>query len=216
MSDQGFLSLFPARSSAAPDHILLTAAPRSRCPAAVDRAAASRLISDPGLRIRSYAQAARGRPDAISRPGDPTGIIFGFGVLIGVLVGLVIVYQVLSTDVADHLREYATFKAMGYGPRLLPWRRASKRRWFWGMMGFVPGLDRRRDLDPDPDAGKITTLPLADDAVRWLISVFLGTDRLLGPVRGHCHPPSGRCRPRRSVLEAQHGNRDTIVKMCAA
>lgn len=26
-----------------------------------------------------------------------------------------IVYQVLSTDVADRLREYATFKAMGYG-----------------------------------------------------------------------------------------------------
>ena len=35
----------------------------------------------------------------------------------GVLVGLVIVYQVLSTDVADHLREYATFKAMGYPQR---------------------------------------------------------------------------------------------------
>lgn len=32
----------------------------------------------------------------------------------GILVVLVIVYQVLSTDVADHLREYATFKAMAY------------------------------------------------------------------------------------------------------
>ncbi len=47
----------------------------------------------------------------------PTGVIFGFGVAMGVLVGLVIVYQVLSTDVADHLREYATFKAMGYPHR---------------------------------------------------------------------------------------------------
>jgi hypothetical protein len=30
------------------------------------------------------------------------------------VVGVVIVYQVLSTDVNAHLKEYATFKAMGY------------------------------------------------------------------------------------------------------
>ena len=35
----------------------------------------------------------------------PTGIILGFGVFMGILVGLVIVYQVLSTEVADHLRD---------------------------------------------------------------------------------------------------------------
>jgi putative ABC transport system permease protein len=44
----------------------------------------------------------------------PTGMIFAFGVAIGVIVGIVIAYQVLSADVADHIREYATFKAMGY------------------------------------------------------------------------------------------------------
>ncbi|MFT6092093.1 MAG: putative ABC transport system permease protein [Sulfitobacter sp.] len=49
----------------------------------------------------------------------PTGIIFGIGVFMGILVGLVIVYQVLSTEVADHLREYATFKAMDYGQPFL-------------------------------------------------------------------------------------------------
>ncbi len=32
----------------------------------------------------------------------------------GALVGIIIVYQVLSSDVADHLREYATLKAIGY------------------------------------------------------------------------------------------------------
>lgn len=30
---------------------------------------------------------------------------------------LVITYQILSADVTDHLREYATFRAMGYGPQ---------------------------------------------------------------------------------------------------
>ena len=32
----------------------------------------------------------------------------------GFIVGIVIVYQILYTDVTDHLPEYATLKAMGY------------------------------------------------------------------------------------------------------
>jgi len=42
------------------------------------------------------------------------GIIFGFGTIMGILVGGVVVYQVLYTDVSDHLKEYATLKAMGF------------------------------------------------------------------------------------------------------
>lgn len=42
------------------------------------------------------------------------GIIFGFGTFMGLLVGGVVVYQVLYTDVSDHLKEYATLKAMGF------------------------------------------------------------------------------------------------------
>ncbi|MDJ0534530.1 MAG: ABC transporter permease DevC [Xenococcaceae cyanobacterium MO_207.B15] len=42
------------------------------------------------------------------------GFIFGLGTAVGLIVGIVIVYQVLSTDVNDHMAEYATFKAMGY------------------------------------------------------------------------------------------------------
>jgi putative ABC transport system permease protein len=37
---------------------------------------------------------------------SPIGFLFGFGA--------VIVYQILYSDVADHLSEYATLKAMGY------------------------------------------------------------------------------------------------------
>jgi putative ABC transport system permease protein len=43
------------------------------------------------------------------------GFIFGLGVIVGFIVGLVIVYQILHTDVVNHLPEYATLKAMGYG-----------------------------------------------------------------------------------------------------
>lgn len=42
------------------------------------------------------------------------GVIFGFGTIMGLLVGGVVVYQVLYTDVSDHLQEYATLKAMGF------------------------------------------------------------------------------------------------------
>jgi len=44
----------------------------------------------------------------------PIGFIFLLGAAVGLLVGAVIVYQILYTDVADHLAEYATMKAMGY------------------------------------------------------------------------------------------------------
>jgi len=42
------------------------------------------------------------------------GVIFGLGVLVGLVVGGIIVYQILYSDVSDHLSEYATLKAMGY------------------------------------------------------------------------------------------------------
>ena len=42
------------------------------------------------------------------------GFIFTLGTAMGFIVGTVIVYQILYTDVADHLPEYATLKAMGY------------------------------------------------------------------------------------------------------
>ncbi len=42
------------------------------------------------------------------------GFVFTLGTMMGFIVGIVIVYQVLSTDVNDHMAEYATFKAMGY------------------------------------------------------------------------------------------------------
>ena len=42
------------------------------------------------------------------------GFIFTLGVGMGLIVGIVVVYQILYTDVTKHLREYATLKAIGY------------------------------------------------------------------------------------------------------
>ena len=40
--------------------------------------------------------------------------MFSSGVVIGFLIGAVIFYQVLATDILKHMREYATMKAIGY------------------------------------------------------------------------------------------------------
>lgn len=44
----------------------------------------------------------------------PIGYVFAFGVVVGLFVGAIIVYQILFSDVSDHLAEYATLRAMGY------------------------------------------------------------------------------------------------------
>jgi putative ABC transport system permease protein len=51
--------------------------------------------------------------------GTGIGFIFGLGVGVGFIVGIVIVYQILYSDVSDHLPEYATLKAMGYSDSYL-------------------------------------------------------------------------------------------------
>jgi putative ABC transport system permease protein len=48
-----------------------------------------------------------------------TGAVFGFGALVAIIVGAVILYQTLSTQVARQLPQYATLKAMGYSDRYL-------------------------------------------------------------------------------------------------
>lgn len=168
VSDQTFLSLFPARSSAAPDHILL----RLRAGADVNTAIVRlrSLISDDSLRIRSYDAAAQ-EDLSYQQTQRPTGVIFGFGVLIGVLVGLVIVYQVLSADVADHLREYATFKAMGYGP-LFFLGIVLEQALVLGLLGFLPGLVFGTAILTV--MGAVTTLPLAMTP-GMAVTVFAGT-----------------------------------------
>jgi len=45
----------------------------------------------------------------------PLGIMFQSGVLVAFLTGLVVLFQVTSTDVGTRLKEYATLKAMGFG-----------------------------------------------------------------------------------------------------
>ncbi|MCU0552996.1 MAG: ABC transporter permease DevC [Leptolyngbya sp. Prado105] len=66
------------------------------------------------------------------------GFIFTLGAAIGFVVGTVIVYQILYTDVADHLAEYATLKAMGYKNRYLL-SVVFQEAIILSIMGYIPG-----------------------------------------------------------------------------
>ena len=70
---------------------------------------------------------------------SPIGIIFGFGSLMGLVVGLVVVYQILFSDISAHMSEYATLKAMGYSNAYLGWVVLAAAGILAGL-GFLPGL----------------------------------------------------------------------------
>lgn len=67
----------------------------------------------------------------------PVGFIFTFGLVIGVIVGMVICSQILQADVTAHLKEYATLKAMGYTGGYLTWVVLQEALWL-GVLGFLP------------------------------------------------------------------------------
>jgi putative ABC transport system permease protein len=69
----------------------------------------------------------------------PIGYVFTLGAVIGVLVGLIIVYQILFSDVQTHLAEYATLKAMGYTHGYLR-NLVFKEAFYLSILGFLPGL----------------------------------------------------------------------------
>ena len=67
------------------------------------------------------------------------GFIFTFGVVIGFVVGVIIVYQILYSDVTDHLPEYATLKAMGYS-NLYLLTVVFQEAIILAVLGYLPGF----------------------------------------------------------------------------
>lgn len=168
VSDQTFLRLFPSRISGTPSHILVAVEP-GRDAAAVSARIAEVLDGAP-VRVRTLAEAIDADVAYQTRE-RPVGVIFGFGVFIGILVGFVIVYQVLSTDVADHIREYATFKAMGYAHRFFIGI-VLEEAILLALLGFVPGVVVATALYAAMSAA--TGLPVAMDGMRAVL-VLAGT-----------------------------------------
>lgn len=168
VSDQTFQQLFPERTAGTPSHILIRVKP-NQDPATVAGRLRERLALE-RVQVRTTAQAIA---DDVTYMNDEAsiGIIFGMGVFIGILVGLVIVYQVLSTDVAAHMKEYATFKAMGYPHRFLLGI-VFEEALIIAILGFVPGVLLGSAIYEVMSVA--TGLPIGMKADRAL-AVFVGT-----------------------------------------
>jgi len=69
----------------------------------------------------------------------PIGFVFNLGALMGLIVGSVIVYQILYTDVTDHLAEYATLKAMGHADSYL-FGIVIQEAMILSILGSIPGI----------------------------------------------------------------------------
>jgi putative ABC transport system permease protein len=92
------------------------------------------------------------------------GFIFTLGTIMGFIVGIVIVYQILYTDVSDHMAEYATLKAMGYSNFYLS-KIVIQEAFVLSFLGFIPGIIICSFLyDLTRNA---TRLPLYMDSDNW-------------------------------------------------
>lgn len=111
VSDQTFMRIFKQRLPGAPNIVFVKVKPDASISTVMDRLRQALPASDTIMRS---LETAIEKDQSFQTTQKPVGLIFGFGVFIGILVGIIISYQVLSTGVADHLSEYATFKAMGY------------------------------------------------------------------------------------------------------
>ena len=86
------------------------------------------------------------------------GFVFTLGTIMGFIVGTVIVYQILYTDVADHLPEYATLKAMGYTDLYLL-TVVFQEAIILACIGYIPGASLAMVLYFN--AARATGLPIA-------------------------------------------------------
>ncbi len=95
----------------------------------------------------------------------PIGIIFSAGTVVGFFIGFIVVYQILYTDVTNHLPHYATMKAMGFSGRYLN-RLVFEQSVLLATLGFIPGTLVAAALY----AGlrRVTQLPLSIEPGRGL------------------------------------------------
>ena len=101
----------------------------------------------------------------------PIGYVFAFGAIMGFVVGAIIVYQILFADVSEHLREYATLRAIGFRNRFVSGI-VMQQAVILALLGFLPGVLAASLLYAS--AAGATLLPLHMTLDRALV-VFLLT-----------------------------------------
>ncbi|MEP5766104.1 MAG: ABC transporter permease DevC [Halieaceae bacterium] len=134
-SDLNFLRLLPTRNKSAIDFGFINLEPGQDAKEVQARIRAA-IPGDVRLMTR---QEFMDHEVAYWNKTTPIGYIFAFGAIMGLIVGLIIVYQILFADVQDHLREYATLKAMGYTHGYLR-NVVLQESVILAVLGFLPGM----------------------------------------------------------------------------
>lgn len=67
------------------------------------------------------------------------GFLFNMGVVVGFLIGMIVCYQILFTDISNNLLPFATLKAMGYRTGYLI-KLVLEQATFLALLGFMLGL----------------------------------------------------------------------------
>ncbi|MBM4093373.1 MAG: FtsX-like permease family protein, partial [Planctomycetes bacterium] len=140
MSLENFALFFPHRSGYGADPLSAVDLGLVKCRPGEDlatvRAGLDELLGD-GVKVVSREQYIK---DEISvwRDNTPIGAIFKVGMIMGFVVGILICYQVLFNDIADHMAEFATLKAMGYGKAFFVGV-VVREAFYLSLLGFVPG-----------------------------------------------------------------------------
>jgi putative ABC transport system permease protein len=164
-SDSTFLNLFNSRRAQDIDVGLITLEPGANILAVQKQLAAG----IPDVRVLTLEEFAAVEKTYWESQGA-IGFIFGLGVIVGGIVGIVIVYQILYTDVADRLPEYATLKAMGYTDRYLL-TVLFQAAIILAVLGFIPGMGAAIGLYQV--AQSATLLPIAMKTERAIFVLVL-------------------------------------------
>jgi putative ABC transport system permease protein len=134
-SDTNFFRLLPFRKPGIADIGLIRLKPGIDARVARDRIADA-LPKDVEVLTRDEFL---NRERAFFGSSLPIGFFFRTSVLVGLIVGAVIVYQILYSDVSEHLSEYATLKAIGYRDRYL-FGVVLRQGLVLSLLGFPPGV----------------------------------------------------------------------------
>ncbi|QFU77832.1 FtsX-like permease family protein [Halioglobus maricola] len=134
-SDLNFRRIFPDRSASRIELGLINLE-EGADPVAVQRQILANIPAD--VRVLTKDEFVQHEVDYWAR-STPIGYVFGLGVVMGLAVGVIVVYQILFSDVQDHLREYATLKAIGYSNMFLS-RIVLSEAVLLAFIGFIPGL----------------------------------------------------------------------------
>lgn len=174
MSDRTFQRFFPARRFAGPDLLLVDLGLIKLRPG-VDAEAARRRIAaalPEGVKVLTKTQAIA-QEKHFWLTSTPVGFVFRLGLVMGFVVGTIICYQILYSDINSYLREFATLMAMGYRRGYLV-RVVVLEALYLGLLGF--GLGTLVAAGLYAAAQGVTKMPflLGVDRIAWIFAATLG------------------------------------------